>query len=705
MNLAEMFMNDIRFYAPTVKTVLLTDDVHYIRAKSLASSTYMAVKNRELSAYISSDMVITVTLEDEDFIRKNIEQYKGAVGDEKWLEMRTRVAKLSAVPDKLADIPLVKAVRYVLRPEAEQEAQEGDAGSVAKVPGYAQRKNLIFTGHATNPTNLASIRWFLYAVWPRIQTLIPGVKIQLMGHGKEMYDVMIAEMGRQGVEAVGFVEKPLPYINSARVFLSPIVVGTGVNTKNLFALQNGIPLVTTDKGRQGFCPTLENCSPNGEKGFLVSDDAEMFAQNVFKIYDNEDLWDDMHASALLHARTYFTLQNLALDVHGCLEALQVAAQSDGEKEKHMKAFAVYTISQGLTPRDLYFISDRTNLLTIWALNGIELGSNGNMLQPGRTLLLPTARGVSNPLDHGIVLDSIKYNRVTSLTTFAGAYVTSQQRFSSAYSFSFNTWERHWLVKASAPGKWNSTALASKLALDDNFGLHTPFSVWLGNTNFNEPVMYGDTVHIVTDDKAAMSCGNLIGEGDAAIYRDCDTRFRVLNAFDFDDRTPVSRYGEIVFQSECQPDSGADEKKSALYLGWTMHDIKDIPNLTEEERNSPNTQLPIMKCLVEDRLGDPKLKGDKTNSDRTPSLSAYAKFYINQRLPFKVPGTEFSLLSCPFSCDVSRRSMWPMWLSNRLFPYFCFLVSFSFTLCSQPERTGPFLDQETRQGRITIFEGR
>jgi hypothetical protein len=82
---------------------------------------------------------------------------------------------------------------------------------------------------------------------------------------------------------------------------------------------------------------------------------------------------------------------------------------------------------------------RTNLHTIWALNGLLLGSNVNMLTPGLTLRVPTLPGTPDVTQHGIVLDSMKYNRVVSLTTYAGAYVTTQGDHSTAFAFSFNTW--------------------------------------------------------------------------------------------------------------------------------------------------------------------------------------------------------------------------------------------------------------------------
>ena len=40
-------------------------------------------------------------------------------------------------------------------------------------------------------------------------------------------------------------------IDFTRVFVSPIVASTGINTKNVLALTRGIPLVTMPSGSKG----------------------------------------------------------------------------------------------------------------------------------------------------------------------------------------------------------------------------------------------------------------------------------------------------------------------------------------------------------------------------------------------------------------------------------------------------------------------
>jgi hypothetical protein len=357
----------------------------------------MTVKNRELSAYISTDLIITVTNEDKDFIEKTLQTYKDDVGVAKFTEMRNRVAgrsmPLSAGTscNKLMSCvcccyllslpqtshfhaivftttigtgaaPFVSSVRYVLKKQPAISTTS---------PSFSQRKGLLFTGHATNPTNLASIRWFLYEMWPKLQARLPGVTIALMGHGDATYRAMIDEFKSTNVNVVGYVDNPMDYINAARAFVSPIVVGTGINTKNVLAMSNGLPLITTHTGRQvgsttlapvnlhvpfsllsntysfpylsvpslplpfltfltllyqGLCSTTEDCSPNGAKGFLVAMGLDEFVEHTVRVYNDEQLWTSMRSAAVSYVKEHFSLAALTSDVNDALQRLECHPQ-------------------------------------------------------------------------------------------------------------------------------------------------------------------------------------------------------------------------------------------------------------------------------------------------------------------------------------------------------------------------------------------
>jgi hypothetical protein len=122
------------------------------------------------------------------------------------------------------------------------------------------RSGLVMVGNGANPANEASADWFINAVWPELRTQLCFLTNMKSGggggggdhdnHDKEC-DVTFKLVGADwnqkhgeihGVEMVGFLseEKLIETLRSSSVFVSPITASTGLNTKNLLALEHGI---------------------------------------------------------------------------------------------------------------------------------------------------------------------------------------------------------------------------------------------------------------------------------------------------------------------------------------------------------------------------------------------------------------------------------------------------------------------------------
>merc|ERR1712232_709377 len=116
------------------------------------------------------------------------------------------------------------------------------------------------------------------------------------------------------------VEELEHHLKTARVFVSPIKYGTGLNTKNVLALSRGIPLVTTPIGGQGVLPdTAEIGQIVG--GAVMEDEAEKFVSQIHKIYHDQELWQKMSDDAIQHVAQYFRRQHLDKDIQELMDAL------------------------------------------------------------------------------------------------------------------------------------------------------------------------------------------------------------------------------------------------------------------------------------------------------------------------------------------------------------------------------------------------
>ena len=86
------------------------------------------------------------------------------------------------------------------------------------------------------------------------------------------------------VLSTGRVRDMEPFLNAARVFVSPIIVGTGLNVKNLFALEYGLPLVTTVIGAEGL-RLVDRAS--GAARAMIATDPQGMADAIAMLHQNK----------------------------------------------------------------------------------------------------------------------------------------------------------------------------------------------------------------------------------------------------------------------------------------------------------------------------------------------------------------------------------------------------------------------------------
>lgn len=122
------------------------------------------------------------------------------------------------------------------------------------------------------------------------------------------------EGDRGTVTCTGRVDRLEPLLDSARVFVSPSLKSTGVKTKNVLALESGVPLVTTTSGAEGLSlppSLLAN----------VADEPHPFAAAVRRLYTQPHVWEE----AAILGRGHIALTNgkavLAAAVKSSLETL------------------------------------------------------------------------------------------------------------------------------------------------------------------------------------------------------------------------------------------------------------------------------------------------------------------------------------------------------------------------------------------------
>lgn len=329
-NAPGLFTTFTRRALPSAKLIIATDDVHWLRMEKLASSRknsgvtspmsnsamspeaeVAAVRLSEYQNYANMDAVITISPTD----RKSIIRYD--------------------VNRQLGDVNKLKVVPFVASPWETQDT--------ADIPDFINRRGLIFVGNLANPTNIEGLRWFLKVVMPMITERIDGVTLTVIGGGK--WPIPEVRPTEAFIRFLGWLpwEHMRQELNAARVFVSPIVVSTGVNTKNSLAMSNGVPLVTTAIGAAGLCSRCDDnplsidsaldssgaggihLPPGSDCPFIVASDHEEFVRGVLEVYNDELIWNVFSRMGMRNTHDFLSVHNEAHAIEDVLEFVKPAS--------------------------------------------------------------------------------------------------------------------------------------------------------------------------------------------------------------------------------------------------------------------------------------------------------------------------------------------------------------------------------------------
>jgi glycosyltransferase involved in cell wall biosynthesis len=143
--------------------------------------------------------------------------------------------------------------------------------------------SIVFTGHLAYLPNVDGVVWFCREVLPRVRDRVTAAHLEIVGR------IPVADVRAlvgEGVTVHADVEAVAPYLESARVAVVPLRMGSGTRLKALEASAAGRPVVGTAVGLAGV-PWR-----NGVNA-LIADDASSMARAVVSV-----LTDDAVASSL-----------------------------------------------------------------------------------------------------------------------------------------------------------------------------------------------------------------------------------------------------------------------------------------------------------------------------------------------------------------------------------------------------------------------
>lgn len=281
-------------------TVAVADDIHYLRAVEVMARHDVAkarlasewIRRRELGFHSAVDGTATVSLEDAETL-------KGALAGHATTLAPRPVRCSSGCACSMVWVPYVQATR--------------SEGSVE--PFYRRHEGMLYVG-GMHGLAVIAIEWLLDKVQPLIRGASSRGALELLQGGKGHLHLAGPGWAQHAVESrvlnesvtSGYVsilgtlsDMQLDQrLRDHKVFVAPVLNGTGIATKNVLAMAHGIPLVTTLVGLNGLGLPLD------QRAILVADSPSGFARHVLKVQSSESMFNVTWRAALEHARTYLS---------------------------------------------------------------------------------------------------------------------------------------------------------------------------------------------------------------------------------------------------------------------------------------------------------------------------------------------------------------------------------------------------------------
>ena len=213
-------------------------------------------------------------------------------------------------PIELAIFHEVDCVMTPSRDEAQEILREVPDANVVVIPPYlygdtaivdapgdlAARQDILFIGGFDHTPNVDAALWLVQDIMPLVWQERPETTLWIVGNAPP--DTVKALDGGR-VRVTGFVPDLDPYMQRARVSLSPLRYGAGVKGKIVTSLQAGVPVVTTPCGNEGI--QLRD----GEDA-LIGESAAELAEAALRLLRDPELCDRLVRSGAEVVRTRFS---------------------------------------------------------------------------------------------------------------------------------------------------------------------------------------------------------------------------------------------------------------------------------------------------------------------------------------------------------------------------------------------------------------
>ena len=142
-----------------------------------------------------------------------------------------------------------------------------------------KKYDLIFTGNMSYEPNVISVEYLANEILPLVKQSIPNIQLVIAGASPSN---RVKALSNDNVTVTGWVEDIRDYYNAAKIFVAPMLIGTGLQNKLLEAMAMQLPCVTSELANNALGAT------NG-KDILIGGNTEEYARHIVSLMQKKNL--------------------------------------------------------------------------------------------------------------------------------------------------------------------------------------------------------------------------------------------------------------------------------------------------------------------------------------------------------------------------------------------------------------------------------
>lgn len=167
--------------------------------------------------------------------------------------------------------------------------------------------DILFTGNMSYPPNIECSEYLVKEIKPLLQS---DLKIGITGASPHQ---RILDLEQENVTITGWVEDIKTAYASAKIFVAPLFIGTGLQNKLLEAMAMGLPCITTTLANNAL-----KAEPNQE--ILIANSAVEFKEHVERLISDATFYQSVSKAGQAYVRNNFSWEQSVTKIENLIGA-------------------------------------------------------------------------------------------------------------------------------------------------------------------------------------------------------------------------------------------------------------------------------------------------------------------------------------------------------------------------------------------------